>query len=439
MIKSPQIMNTISTGKFDMTFKSMVPIYDDNKFIGMFEVITHFNSIVKQLKRNAIESIVLVDKKYKKQLTKPMTKTFVDDYYIANLNANTKLLAYIQNKTDSFFNNQESYIIDYKFNKVMFFYNIPDIEAKPMGTIITFKNFDEINMHDIELIKTNKTFYLLLFILFMLLVGYYIVSKKVSNELDAKVNERTVELRKKDKLLYEQSKMASLGEMIGNIAHQWRQPLSIISTGATGIKIKKEYDILEDEEFYKICDMINDNAQHLSKTIDDFRNFAKGDSVLIPFEIKQTIHDFLNIVDASINECQIKIVLDTLDNQTIKGYPNELIQSLINIFNNAKDALVENNNKDDRYFFISTTIESNNLIIEIKDNGNGIDENILTKIYDPYFTTKHQSQGTGLGLNMTYNLIVNGMKGDIKAENVEYTYKKKNYKGACFKITLPLS
>jgi len=130
--------------------------------------------------------------------------------------------------------------------------------------------------------------------------------------------------------------------------------------------------------------------------------------------------------------------LDLEDDISVNGYPNELIQCLINIFNNAKDALKEKN-IEDKFIFISTFVEGEKAIITIKDNAGGIPEEVLPKIFEPYFTTKHQSKGTGLGLSMTYTLIVDGMNGTIKANNVSYIYNNKEYLGVKFSIALPFN
>ena len=240
------------------------------------------------------------------------------------------------------------------------------------------------------------------------------------------------------KILEQQAKLVSMGEMIGNIAHQWRQPLSIISTSATGMLFQKQFDTLNDEDLIKYCNFINDNAQYLSKTIDDFRNFIKGDSQKITFNVTETINSFLQLVDGSIKNNHIKLILDLDDRLNIYSYPNELIQCLMNIYNNAKDVLKELS-EEDRLLFISTEEENRNVIITFKDSGGGIDENIINKIFEPYFTTKHKSQGTGLGLHMTYKLIVDGMGGLIEVSNTMYNYEEKQYTGAQFTITLPLS
>lgn len=241
------------------------------------------------------------------------------------------------------------------------------------------------------------------------------------------------------KQLESQAKLASMGEMLGNIAHQWRQPLSVISTAATAIPIKKEHGILDDSELDQMCSQINENAQYLSQTIDDFRNFIKGDTKPVKFDLKNDTDSFIKLVDSSIKKYNILLILDLEENINIKGYPNELIQCFINIFNNSRDAFVDNKvNEDERYVFISQKTIDNKIKISFKDNAGGIPKNILPRIFEPYFTTKHQNKGTGLGLHMSYNLIVNHMNGSIDVYNEDFEFRGKKYKGARFVITLPL-
>jgi PAS domain S-box-containing protein len=246
------------------------------------------------------------------------------------------------------------------------------------------------------------------------------------------------DLRKNEEQILKSEKLASMGEMIGNIAHQWRQPLSAISAAATGIKIEKEYGYLTDEGFYKSCDAINNNAQYLSKTIDDFRNFIKGDRSKTLFSLKDEVNSFLHLVEGSIKNHNIEMILDLKDDIKIDGYENELTQCLINIFNNAKDELKEKD-MENKFIFISTSKNNSNAIIKVKDNAGGIPDDIIHKVFEPYFTTKHQSQGTGLGLHMAYNLIVDGMVGTIQVNNKSYEYDNIKYFGAEFIIELPLS
>ncbi|MGB5868025.1 MAG: DUF3365 domain-containing protein [Arcobacteraceae bacterium] len=241
----------------------------------------------------------------------------------------------------------------------------------------------------------------------------------------------------KDKLLFEQSKLASMGEMIGNIAHQWRQPLSIISTSATGMLVQKQYNLLTDEQFEKSCNLIDENAQYLSKTIDDFRNFIKGDREKVNFNLYEHIDIFLQLVNSSIKTYHIEVIKDVNKNIYLDGYTNELVQCFINIFNNAKDVL-KDIDENERLFFIKAHKENEKIIISLVDSGRGIPVSVLPRIFEPYFTTKHKSQGTGIGLHMTYNMIVDGMGGKLDAANIEYEYQGKKYKGAEFKITLPI-
>ncbi len=245
------------------------------------------------------------------------------------------------------------------------------------------------------------------------------------------------EQKNKERLFFEQSKLASMGEMIGNIAHQWRQPLSVISTSATGLQMQYEYELLDMKTIPTVCQTINENVQYLSQTIDDFRNFIKGERFLKDFDLTTVINSTIHLIEASLKSNNIKLILDLQDNLSIVGYQNELQQCFINIFNNAKDALKEL--KDEKKFIFVTSVQENDKYIKItfRDNGGGIAEENITKVFEPYFTTKHKSQGTGLGLHMTYSMITNGMKGTISIENVSFEYNSMAYKGAQITIRLP--
>lgn len=237
------------------------------------------------------------------------------------------------------------------------------------------------------------------------------------------------------KLMESQSKLASMGEMIGNIAHQWRQPLSVISTIASGVKVKSEFGQFSIEEVIPDMDNIVGQTQYLSKTIDDFRDFIKNSNKKEPFSIVNSIEKTLNILHSSMVNNSIEVVLDLEDDMKIDGFKNQLIQALINIINNAKDALKENVQKDeDRFIFISTHHKENALELSIKDSGGGISEEIMGKIFEPYFTTKHQSVGTGIGLSMAHQILTQHHNARITVHNENFNYKDKNYTGACFQI-----
>ncbi len=250
---------------------------------------------------------------------------------------------------------------------------------------------------------------------------------------------KNLEIEKKyqEEILYQQSKLAAMGEMLGNIAHQWRQPLSIISTASTGIKLQKQMDTLTDENFNKTMDSINDSAQYLSQTIEDFKSFfSPKNKISKEFVISNTITKALNLISSQFTSKEIEIVQNIKD-ITINSYENELIQVLINLLNNSNDALLNLENGK-KLIFIDTYINQEKLIIEVKDNARGIPVNILNRIFEPYFTTKHQSQGTGIGLYMSQDIIRKLLKGTIEVKNVTYTYDRIRYKGAKFVITIPM-
>jgi signal transduction histidine kinase len=226
--------------------------------------------------------------------------------------------------------------------------------------------------------------------------------------------------------------------MIGNIAHQWRQPLSVISTAASGSLLEKQYDILTDEKFEKNMNQILENTEYLSQTIDDFKNFIKGETKKEKFLTCEMQYKVINLVSPVLKDNFI-VLKDTLHIKTqMYGSLNMLVQVLVNIINNAKDILVEKD-IDNRVIFFDISKKDESIIITIQDNGGGVPEDILHKIFDAYFTTKHQSVGTGLGLHMAYNIITTNFNGIIEVKNVSFEYKEHEYTGAKFIITLPLS
>ena len=244
--------------------------------------------------------------------------------------------------------------------------------------------------------------------------------------------------KQQEKMLLQQSRTSAVGEMIGNIAHQWRQPLSIISTASTGLKLSLEMseELFSKEEVMNTLDKINEHTQHLSKTIDDFRNFFKGDiSFRKEFNLKETLLRVEELTADSFNHNFIEVHKNLLDDIYIEGNDNLLIQALINIYNNAIDALKENE-QGEKLFFISLEKEKDKTIVKLKDNAGGIDEKIFDKIFEPYFTTKHESMGTGLGLYMTYQIITKQFHGNISVFNEKYSFKNKELVGAVFRIEL---
>lgn len=241
------------------------------------------------------------------------------------------------------------------------------------------------------------------------------------------------------KYIENQSRLASMGQMIGNIAHQWRQPLSVITSSASGLKLRAELDdttIKEDISEY--TDLIVSQANYLSETIDSFRSFIQQDKQYGEISVKSSIDYALTLTNDSLKNNYIQLVSNLEYDIKIFGSTNELSEAIINIINNSKDVLKSQvTNEQDRYIFISTKslVEKSGIEIIIKDTGGGIEEDIIDKVFDPYFTTKHQSLGTGLGLSIVDKIIRERHKGIIKIYNETFDYNGKEYKGACISIT----
>jgi len=251
------------------------------------------------------------------------------------------------------------------------------------------------------------------------------------------INTYLKEITTQHTILAQQSKLAAVGEMIANIAHQWRQPLSMISSAATGLRLKKEVGILKDEEFNTSLDYINDSTQYLSKTIDDFRNFFSNNKDKTLFSIKTAIQESLNLLSIQTKENDITIIQD-INESKVFGVKSEISQVIINIINNSKDQLIKSRKKN-RLITVNTYEKDNFLIIDLKDNAGGIKEKVLPHIFEPYFTTKHKSQGTGIGLYMSRQIILKQYQGAIDITNCEFSYEKKSYKGANTIIKLNIS
>ena len=230
--------------------------------------------------------------------------------------------------------------------------------------------------------------------------------------------------------------MAAMGEMIENIAHQWRQPLSVISTISTGIIFKKEMNISDEEDEIQELEKINESSQYLSETINDFRDFLNTNKPKTKFNLKNTFEKSLKLVSSKFKNRDIKTIIEIKDTWTY-GVENELIQVFLNIFNNSRDAL-ENQNLDEKLILIDINESSDFITINIKDNARGIDSDIIDRVFEPYFTTKHKSQGTGIGLYMSQEIIVKHFKGTIRCYNIKYEYENRPQEGVNFEIKLPV-
>jgi len=441
LLANPIIKNTISVGVYDITFKSIIPLYRNNEFIGVLEGITHFNSITEDLKNNdKVEPIILVNSRFTKQLEeKNFTKIFLQDYYVANLTASKEIINYLKYENMNKFFQENEYLI--KDEKLII--NIPIIEEGiNLANILIFKNLDEIDISEINEFKKHSFYYLIFFLIFIYLsifiIAYYLYSKRLK-ELNISL-QKTIEYEimkndEKNRILFQQNKMAAMGEMIGNIAHQWRQPLSVITVLASSLKVKKELDILEEKDYLESYNLILETANYLSNTIDDFQYYFSPNKNKNSFNTKNLIDKSLKLSSMEFKEHNINVIKNIEEFEAL-NFENELLQVVINILNNAKDELIKKDAK--RYIFIDLFKEDKNIIIKIKDNAGGIDKNVIDRVFEPYFTTKHKSKGTGIGLYMCQEIIVKHIEGTIQVSNEIYEYENEEFIGAKFEITLAL-
>lgn len=260
----------------------------------------------------------------------------------------------------------------------------------------------------------------------------------VSSFLDITAQKKAEkELKQKESLLVQQSKMAAMGEMLENIAHQWRQPLSLISTTSSGLLLRKSMDIeIPEEEEKKDLEKIGDTVKYLSETIDDFRNYFKPNKSKNLFDIKECYEKAFKLLQSKFKSLDIKVI-ENLESIEILGFENEFIQVIMNLLNNAKDVL-EDKGVENKLIFIDIYKQNDKAVFSIKDNGLGINKDIINRVFEPYFTTKEESNGTGIGLYMSKEMVEKHMDGKLKVKNETYTYENSEYKGACFKVYLPL-
>lgn len=254
---------------------------------------------------------------------------------------------------------------------------------------------------------------------------------QLNKTLEIRVDAEIKKGREKDHALLQQSRLASMGEMIGNIAHQWRQPLNALGLLISKLEIAKEHGKLNDDMLEETVQKGERLVQQMSSTIDDFRHFFRPDKIKRTFIVQESIQEALILIDASLKASNIDLETE-MPEDVIEafGFPGELSQVLLNLFGNAKDAIKENH-RHPALIKVTLTSDEEFAIISIEDNGGGIQDHVITKIFDPYFTTKDQGKGTGIGLYMSRQIIENNMDGSITAANTDT--------GVCFTIRIPLA
>lgn len=253
------------------------------------------------------------------------------------------------------------------------------------------------------------------------------VINEMIDDLEGKIQEEIAQRTDQEKLLMQQSKLAAMGEMIGNIAHQWRQPISEISAILMELETVTKFSTLEEKLLLENIKKSNQITEHMSTTISDFQNFFKPSKRKDNFSVLSACKKAVSVINASLVNHSIELNFDIQEDSIIYGYSNEFSHAVLNILSNAKDALV-NREVENPYINLSIKTGKKYTVIKIEDNAGGIKLDNLDTIFEPYFTTKHAKQGTGIGLYMTKMIIETSMQGYVNVKNSD--------KGALFVIKI---
>jgi len=265
------------------------------------------------------------------------------------------------------------------------------------------------------------------------LIGALVLSFLLSNNikhrlyLQTRIAEEVEKNRKQQENMLIQSRMAQMGEMLAMIAHQWRQPLASISAIIGSMMVQQELNAYDPKYFNEQLKKISDHTQHLSGTINDFREFFKEDKIKVESTLEKAVDDSLHIIGSIIESQGIQISTDYQCNEKLFLYPNELKQVVLNLLKNSQEA-IEEKKPDNAKIEIRTYKDGRNYCLEIRDNGGGVPEGVISKVFEPYFTTKGNLNGTGLGLYMSNLIITEHHKGSLTVSNQD--------DGACFIMKL---
>ncbi|TGL76270.1 PAS domain S-box protein [Leptospira yasudae] len=252
--------------------------------------------------------------------------------------------------------------------------------------------------------------------------------EELNRSLEARVEAEIESRREQEKAMILRSRLADMGEMIGNIAHQWRQPLNAIGLFVQDFLYVYEAEELDEKYIRQSTDKIMNLIEQMSGTIDDFRNYFRPNKTKERFSLKTVIHKAFSLVEESLKNQNISIYFNPSSDYEVFGFPNEFSQVILNVIGNARDAIMETHPPEPE-IRIELEMKDDKKLVTIRDNGGGIEKTVLDKLFQPYFTTKDQGKGTGIGLYMSKSIIENNMGGSIYAYNSE--------RGAVMVIELP--
>ncbi len=254
--------------------------------------------------------------------------------------------------------------------------------------------------------------------------------QRLNKELEQKVREGIEELRKKEEALMQSAKLADMGEMIGAIAHQWRQPLNALALNIQMLEDMAAAGELNEEAIESFVEKNMKTIRFMSKTIDDFRNFYREEKERKRFSLKQAVEDTLALQQAQLEARKIVLEPHLLEVE-VEGFRNDVMQVVLNLLSNARDAVTQRLQTEEGFkgkIRVETLREGDEAVIRVADNGGGVPEEIVNRIFEPYFTTKEEGKGTGLGLHMARRIIEEKLGGRLLFQN--------GPEGAIFEIRL---
>ena len=241
---------------------------------------------------------------------------------------------------------------------------------------------------------------------------------ELNQSLEVKVADETNKRLEQESILIHQSKMATMGEMITMIAHQWRQPLNALAINVQTTEVVHKMGELDDEYITEFKESSMSIINRMSKTIEDFRGFFKQNKQKERLSVEDAVKQMLRIMEPLLSTENIKLNFNPDSEHFVYGYKNELEQALLILISNAKDAIKSYNTKEPYITIKVSESALNKIVITIEDNGGGIPKDILSKIFEPYFTTKGDEHGTGIGLYMAKEIVERHMNGKIDAQNI---------------------
>ena len=435
-------------GKIYNGYRYVFPLFDDKKYLGSVEISfsvlamsLEFTNYYNRISNFLILKTVTDKKVFKDELDNYKNSPF-EKFYLDKASTDTiRKLHNIQKpklftkKTlkivnDRAYDNTTFSFYDDKRKEIFTFIKVQnEITKEPIGMFVIRTNGQYIINKTRNFQTTYFVLIVLLAIIFYFLYKDLIYRSSIKEQnllLEQRVKDEVSKSREKDDQIMQQSKLAQMGEMISMIAHQWRQPLGSISSAIIGLKLQLQTkrvdftDSLSVEKYLKDInakyDDISEYTQVLSSTIDDFRNFFKEDNQKEKVSLTTPINRALHIVQNSMKSKGIEIVTDFKCDETIEIFQNEMMQVVLNILKNSEDNFVEKDIKNAK-INIATKKEDGKYIISIKDNGGGIPTDVIDMIFDPYFSTKKDKNGTGIGLYMSKMIVEEHNDGKLECEN----------------------